>query len=109
MAKKRKVARKSKKVKSSVVDPKARAKVRDLQRADKRKRDEHEKLSLAHGVISGAYAGLVEQFHPDGYDEQRLAKKSKTKAKAKKKVARKAKAKKKAAAPKRKVKTRRKK
>lgn len=108
MAKKRKVARKSKKAKSSVVDPKARAKVRDQQRVEKRKRDEHEKLSLAHGVISGAYAGLVEQFHPDGYDEQRLAKKSKTKAKAKKKVARKAKAKKKAA-PKRKVKTRRKK
>jgi hypothetical protein len=98
MAKKRKVARKAK--------AKSRVDVSSI----KRKRDEAEKLKLAHGVISGAYANLVEQFHPDGYDEEKIAKregKRKVK-KAKRKVARKAKAKKKVA-PKRKVKTRRKK
>jgi hypothetical protein len=97
MAKKRKAARKAKRK----VDT----------RSIKRKRDDAEKLNLPHGVISGAYANVVEQFHPDGYDEEKIAKregKRKTKRKAKSKVARKAKAKKKAA-PKRKVKTRRKK
>jgi len=84
---------------------KAKSKVRKSKKVDaralKRARDEKEKLNLPHGVITGAYATTVEQMHPDGYDEQRLAKRGK-----KRKTKRKVKAK---AAPKRKTKVRRKK
>lgn len=72
MAKKRKTKAKARKTKKLDV------------RAKKKARDEKELLKLPHGVITGAYAGTVEQMHPDGYDEEKIARRAR-KAKAKRK------------------------
>jgi adenylate kinase len=98
MAKKRKT--KSKARKSAVSLAEQRRKLAEL----KRKKDEETALKLPHGVITGAYGQVVEQMHPDGYDEEKVAKRGrKTKRKVAKKKAAKRKVAKKKAAPKRKV------